>query len=286
MSKLCWTLLCAAVLFLSSERLLFAQTSIAQVMHPTPEWEVEYYHQHYFTFAASMTISDLPAPQGFYFAYATPDGKNINAIHHMDLTGSGRGPGFIAASGLDLALGHGFKVTGEGNLLFDRVAHSEGRKNYSMSIWYAGAQAMLRKSLDFRSIYLTAGMSADYYITDIFSGQYVIPGVTYDIQEQLSHYSFNPQQYTALVGVGFLPSHSDERLFSAEFLARIPLSNLFSGQTLADYNSFGVTPVRLWSVSLTLKMELPFGHPISRSDDRPTDGGSSKDSLQQPHYIH
>ncbi len=150
-----------------------------------------------------------------------------------------------------------------------------------MSVWYAGAEALIRKALTFHSTYVTAGMSAEYYITDIFSGQYLIPGVSYDIQQQKSHYSFNPQQYYGLIGFGFLPSHSEERIYSAEFMARIPFSNIFYGRTQQDYALSGVQPVKLWSVSLTLTMELPFGKPITRerNDDRPAESGQT-DSIQ------
>jgi hypothetical protein len=289
MSKLCLIVFCVGCLLLNCDRGLRAQRAITNPIHPIPAWENEYYHQHYFTIGAGMLLTDFPTPKNFYFAYVSPDGKNIDAVHHMDLSSAGWGPGFTVQSGLDLALGSGFKVTTEANLLFERVSHSEGQqissgplnaRNYSMAVWYAGAQAMLRKGLNYKSSYVTAGMSAAYYITDLFSGQYIVPGVTYDIKEQTSHYTFNPQQYYILFGGGFLPSHSDERMFSAEILARIPLLALFTGRTLDDYTAFGVKPVKLWTISLTIKMEIPVGKPIrEHNSDQPADGGQPNDTL-------
>ncbi len=123
MKQLCVLLFVVGVFFLNSAVRILAQSSISSVMHPIPEWETEYNHHHYFTIGAGLLVSDIPAPPGFYFAYVTPDGKNIDGVHHMDLSSGGKGPGFMAQSGLDIALGYGFKITGDANLMFQRVSH-------------------------------------------------------------------------------------------------------------------------------------------------------------------
>ncbi len=289
MRKLCLLLLCVSVSSLIGERTLSGQPASVHTINPMPQWEDEYYHQHHFTVGAGMLVSVFPASRGFYFEYVSPNGKELDAVHHMNLAGGGWGPGFIAQSGLDIALGGGFKISAEANLLYQSVAHSEAEtsptgslngKNYAMSVWYTGLQLLAKKALTFHSMFVTAGMSVAYYITDVFSGQYLTPQVNYDIQQQTSHYTFNPQQYFALIGVGLLPSHSEERVFSAELLARIPLSSLFYGTTQNDYVTSGVHPSRVWSISLSAKMELPFGRQIAKekTDDHPADTSAPSDS--------
>ncbi len=268
-------------LLLSLPLLLLSARVFAQVPKEIPAptlTDARYYDHTYLSFNGSIDLAILSPPDKFYFAFLAPGTFGQGQLLQMPISSTGVGPGFTFMPGVDVPLGGRYKIIGGAGVKYESVSHSESTQlqsigsrtsTYSFSIWSIGAKAIIRREIDDR-FFAEAGFTATYYLLDYFSGSYMDPEVYFDIEQQKSKYSYDPQRYGLLLGGGFLVPLAEQHMLSVALNLNVPLSQLFYGVTSEGYDRAGVSQVKLWGLALNVSYELPLSH-TKRDDSRPTE---------------